>query len=242
MVGIVPAAGLGKRMVEVTGGAPKELLSVGDRPVLAWVLDEAFRAGCHRVVVVSSPKKPDLDRYVASLGDRRVSVAHQTSTRGLAHAVACAGVQGEPSVVLMADVFLVPGTSLGYLVRALMKGAWAGALVRPVPDEHVRRYGIVERGSDGQATRLLEKPDPRETASRWAVSGRYGLGAEAMDGVHRACLDLDAPAPELYLAPILSEGIAQGRAFATAELGQDLLFDCGSPEGYRSAVATLDGA
>ncbi|MCW5942849.1 MAG: NTP transferase domain-containing protein [Fimbriimonadaceae bacterium] len=229
-------------MVEVTGGAPKELLPVGDRPVLAWVLDEAFRAGCHRVVVVSSPKKPDLDRYLTSLNDRRVSVAHQTSCRGLAHAVACAGVQGEPSVVLMADVFMVPGTSLGHLVRALLKGAWAGALVRPVPEADVRRYGIVERTPAGSVSRLLEKPNPEETESRWAVSGRYGIGAEAMDAVHRACLDLADDGPELYLAPILSAGIAAGRPFAAVELGQDLLFDCGSPEGYRSAVSALDGA
>jgi len=54
---LIPAAGLGTRLLPATKAVPKELLAVYDRPVLQFAIDEAIAAGAERVVVVIHPDK-----------------------------------------------------------------------------------------------------------------------------------------------------------------------------------------
>src|SRR4051794_31250560 len=62
---VIPVAGHGSRMRQLTGGASKELLPLANRPVLEHVLVELQDAGVREVVLVSRPGKPDIDEFVA---------------------------------------------------------------------------------------------------------------------------------------------------------------------------------
>ena len=109
---VIPAAGLGTRFLPTTKAVPKELLPVGDTPLLQLVIDEALGAGIEHIVVVSSRSKPAIERYfepdpelvetlvaqgrdelaerVRAIGaDWRVTIAYQDEPRGLGHAVWC---------------------------------------------------------------------------------------------------------------------------------------------------------
>ncbi len=236
MVGIVPAAGKGTRMLGVTGGGPKELLPLGSKTVLERVVAEAYEAGCHSVVVVGSPEKPGLHALVHSMPG--VRYAEQCRPLGLGHAIACSGIRGESALVLMADALIWPPGALRALVRAIEEGAWAGATVRRVADADVSRYGMVEFGEGGEVVGLLEKPAPSATTSRWAVAGRYAFGKDALDALaHEASL-FEGPG-EHHPTPLIQRGIASGHRFAAIPIGDARVLDCGSPEGYREACAVL---
>src|SRR5687768_11432369 len=107
MVAIIPAAGRGFRMASVTGGAPKELLDLGGKPVLLRVLEEARQADPDQIVVVSAQDKETLNEAVeewakAEFADLPVRIAYQETANGLAGAVAAADCHDD-ALVLVGD-------------------------------------------------------------------------------------------------------------------------------------------
>lgn len=220
-------------MARVTQGGAKELLPLGDHCVIDRVVEGLWAAGCTRVVVVAHPRKADLWAALASRSG--VQLALQPRALGLAHAVACAGIRGEPALVAMADVVHQRPDASRSLVEAIQAGAWGGVVVREVPAEAISRYGVVEHDFAGRASRLIEKPALGTTASRSVIAGRFAFSAAGMEAIQRACIRLVPDAPELYLTPILSEAVDRGE-FVHAEPLVGDLYDCGSPEGYQAAV------
>jgi len=61
---IIPAAGLGTRLLPATKAVPKELLNVYDRPVLQFAIDEAIDVGAERIIVVIHPNKFAIRDYL----------------------------------------------------------------------------------------------------------------------------------------------------------------------------------
>jgi len=69
MKAIIPAAGLGTRMLPVTKVVPKELLPLEGKPAIQWTLEEAIGAGLKEFIVVISPRKAVLREYLTPLED-----------------------------------------------------------------------------------------------------------------------------------------------------------------------------
>src|SRR5476651_1602288 len=70
---VIPAAGLGTRMLPAAKAVPKELLPILDRPTIQYVVEEAAAAGLNDVLLVTSPQKPALFGHFqpnAELSDR----------------------------------------------------------------------------------------------------------------------------------------------------------------------------
>lgn len=235
MRAVVPAAGEGTRMRVITGGAPKELLPLGDRTVLDRVVDEALSAGAEQVVVVGSPAKPEIAECIRSRGDARLVVVEQDQPLGFAHAVACAGASDLPTLVLVADA-LVMGSMSQRLANEMKFDAWAAVGVRKVPKEHQRRYGIVEwdpRTSVVNA--LFEKPEPGLTRSLWAVSSRWALSPTAFEELLDMVRRFRNP-QDLSVTDLLADGVDREElVLAVPKLEDETSLDCGSPDGYREA-------
>jgi UTP--glucose-1-phosphate uridylyltransferase len=68
MIAVIPAAGLGTRLLPLTKSVPKELLPAGDRPALQRVLEEVRQAGIREVVFVTSRRKPSLRHFLTGAG------------------------------------------------------------------------------------------------------------------------------------------------------------------------------
>ncbi|MBF0193490.1 MAG: UTP--glucose-1-phosphate uridylyltransferase GalU [Magnetococcales bacterium] len=127
---VLPVAGLGTRFLPVTKSIPKEMLSVVDRPLIQYVVEEAFSAGIEQVVLVSSRSKSVLEDHFDSHVElemaleakgkdellqlvkdltppkgRSISAVRQSAPLGLGHAVLCAQavVGREPFAVLLPD-------------------------------------------------------------------------------------------------------------------------------------------
>ena len=206
---VFPVAGLGTRLLPATKTMPKEMLTVVDRPLIQYAVDEAREAGIEQMIFVTGRGKSSLVDYfdmgfeleatmekagksLASLGDSRSGYGEIVSVRqqrplGLGHAVWCARhiVGDEPFAVLLPDDLMVgkPG-ALKQMVDAYAELGGNIVCAMDVPADRTASYGIITPGAaNGRATEirgLVEKPKPEDAPSRLGVVGRYILQPEVM--------------------------------------------------------------
>jgi UTP--glucose-1-phosphate uridylyltransferase len=206
---IFPVAGLGTRLLPATKTMPKEMLTVVDRPLIQYAVDEAREAGIEQMIFVTGRGKGSLVDYfdmgfeleatmsqagksLDPLAPSRTDFGEIVSVRqqqplGLGHAVWCARhiVGDEPFAVLLPDDLMLgkPG-ALKQMVDAYSRLGGNIICAQEVPADKTASYGIITPGSlDGSATEvrgLVEKPRPEDAPSTLAVVGRYILQPEVM--------------------------------------------------------------
>jgi UTP--glucose-1-phosphate uridylyltransferase len=174
---VFPVAGLGTRVLPATKAMPKEMLTIVDKPLIQYVVDEAREAGVEHFVFVTGRNKGAIEDHFdkqfeldATLRDRNktaemellerdqpqagaMSFTRQQAPLGLGHAVWCARdiVGDEPFAVLLPDelVLNTPGVLKQMVEAAAGLEAKANVLaIEEVPMDQVHRYGIV--GVEGE--------------------------------------------------------------------------------------------
>jgi UTP--glucose-1-phosphate uridylyltransferase len=169
---IVPAAGLGTRLLPATKSQPKEMLPVGRKPVVQYVVEELQSAGLRQVLIITGRRKRaiedhfDADPQLVSVleragnegmladlayleGDTRLFYTRQGQPKGLGHAVALGAdfVDGSDCVVALGDSLLAaedPADPLRGMMQAYRDlDAAAVIAVERVPEAETFRYGIV---------------------------------------------------------------------------------------------------
>ena len=167
---VIPAAGLGTRLLPATKSVPKEMLPVVDRPVLHYVLEEAFGAGLDDVLLVTGRRERAIEDYLdpaPQLADAleaddesararsievvpegaRIHYVRQREPRGLGDAVLHARRHvGDASFcVLLGDSLLAPDApaELARLIEAHEETGAPVVALEPVPREETPRRGIV---------------------------------------------------------------------------------------------------
>jgi UTP--glucose-1-phosphate uridylyltransferase len=206
---VFPVAGLGTRILPATKAIPKEMLTIVDKPLIQYAVEEAREAGIEQMIFVTGRGKGALEDHFdiayeleATMTARGKSLAPLDGTRfppgavvsvrqqsplGLGHAVWCARdiVGDEPFAVLLPDDLMVgkPGC-LKQMVEAYAKVGGNIVCAQEVPAERTASYGIITPGArDGRLTEvkgLVEKPEPEDAPSRLGVVGRYILQPEIM--------------------------------------------------------------
>jgi UTP--glucose-1-phosphate uridylyltransferase len=206
---VFPVAGLGTRFLPATKAIPKEMLTIVDRPLIQYAVEEAREAGIEQLIFVTGRGKGALEDHFntaheleATLTARGKSLDALAGTRllpgalrsvlqdeplGLGHAVWCARdlVGDEPFAVLLPDDLMVgrPGC-LKQMVEAYGRVGGNIVCAEEVPAARTASYGIVTPGArDGRLTEVLglvEKPEPEDAPSTLGVVGRYILQPEIM--------------------------------------------------------------
>ena len=206
---VFPVAGLGTRFLPATKAIPKEMLTVVDRPLIQYAVDEAREAGIEQMIFVTGRGKGALEDHfdiayeleavmkgrgkslepleITRMPAGSVVSVRQQEPLGLGHAVGCARaiVGDEPFAVLLPDdlMFGRPGC-LAQMVAAYDRVGGNIICAQEVPAERTASYGIITPGArDGRLTEvkgLVEKPKPEEAPSNLAVVGRYILQPEVM--------------------------------------------------------------
>jgi UTP--glucose-1-phosphate uridylyltransferase len=172
---VVPAAGLGTRLLPATKSQPKEMLPVGRKPVMQHVVEELQSADLSQILVITGRRKRavedhfDFDPVLASAlreagheqrladlsfldEDTRLFYTRQAEPKGLGHAVSLGAnfVDGEHCVVALGDTLIGVGdhsTALRKMVKAhLDLDAAAVVAVEAVSESETHRYGIVSTG------------------------------------------------------------------------------------------------
>ena len=177
MKGIVLAGGSGTRLYPITKGVSKQLVPIYDKPMVYYPISVLMLAGIRDILVISTPT--DLPAFKRLLGRGkeigvRFSYAEQPRPEGLAHAF----IIGE-EFVGSDDVCLVLGDNIFYgqsftrmLTGAVERTAQSGnATLFAYAVKDPNRYGVVSFDANGQATKIVEKPERPE--SNYAVTGLY---------------------------------------------------------------------
>ena len=177
---VLPVAGLGTRFLPATKAMPKEMLTVVDRPLIQYAVEECLAAGIEEFVFVTGRNKSALEDHFdhayeleatlvqrgkkaelvqtaqATIKPGNAVFTRQQKPLGLGHAVWCAKpwIGREPFAVLLPDELMVGSpTCTAQLVAAQAKTGGSVVAVVEVPREQTTSYGIaaIRSEKDGMA-------------------------------------------------------------------------------------------
>ncbi|MCK0715783.1 UTP--glucose-1-phosphate uridylyltransferase GalU [Chromohalobacter sarecensis] len=170
---VLPVAGLGTRCLPASKAIPKEMITIVDKPVIQYVVEEAVAAGIKEIVLVTHSSKSAIENHfdknfeleamleakgkdellaeVRNIVPEDVSIiaVRQPVALGLGHAVLCAQsvIGDDPFAVLLPDVLVDAGdlaqNDLAGMIEAYGKSGQAQIMVENVPQEMTHKYGIV---------------------------------------------------------------------------------------------------
>lgn len=132
MKAIIPVAGFGTRMLPASKSIPKEMITILDKPIIQYVIEEAYSAGIREVILVTHASKPAIENHfdvnfeleyqlekkgkediLSSVKstcppDLKISAVRQAKGYGLGHAILCAkeAANGKAVAVLLPDVLV----------------------------------------------------------------------------------------------------------------------------------------
>ncbi len=260
---VFPVAGLGTRLLPATKSIPKEMLTIVDRPLIQYAIDEAREAGIEQMIFVTGRGKSSLDDYFdvafeleRTMGEAGKSLEplepsrsrygeivsiRQQQPLGLGHAVWCARdiIGDEPFAVLLPDeVMRGRPNCLAQMMAAYDEVGGNIVAALEVDPSETHKYGVVDPGTrNGPLTEirgLVEKPAPGTAPSNLMLPGRYILQPEVL----RA---LDAhekgAGGEIQLTDAMAKLIGQQPFHGYSFIGQR--FDCGNAAGFVIANLAL---
>ncbi len=260
---VFPVAGLGTRFLPATKAMPKEMLTVVDKPLIQYAVEEALEAGIEQIIFVTGRGKGALEDHfdisyeledtmrargksLDAISQIRMKpgspvYVRQQEPLGLGHAVWCAReiVGDEPFAVLLPDELMVgqPGF-MKQMVEAYNKvgGNVIGAL--EVADSETDKYGIISPGAiDGrltEVTALIEKPARGTAPSNLMIPGRYILQPEVMRILET---QEKGAGGEIQLTDAMAQLIGNQPFHGFTFDGQR--YDCGDKAGYIQANLAL---
>ncbi|MCP4205869.1 MAG: UTP--glucose-1-phosphate uridylyltransferase GalU [Shimia sp.] len=172
---IFPVAGMGTRFLPATKSVPKEIMTLVDRPLIQYAIDEAREAGITEFIFVTSRGKGALEDYfdcapqleqilrekdktelleaveATNMESGAIAYIRQHKAMGLGHAVACASrlVADEPFAVILPDDVIAGETScLKQMVDAYQETGGCMVAAMEVPPVKASSYGVLDVKED----------------------------------------------------------------------------------------------
>ncbi|HWD60638.1 MAG TPA: UTP--glucose-1-phosphate uridylyltransferase GalU [Stellaceae bacterium] len=263
---VFPVAGLGTRILPATKAMPKEMLTVVDRPLIQYAVEEAKAAGIEEFYFVTGRGKSALEDHFdvayemeATLKERgkdqllaelqswlpaagQVAYTRQQRPLGLGHAVWCARhlIGDEPFAVLLVDDLMVcDPPCLKQMVDAYAETGGNIVSVIEVPREQTNRYGVLDIVEDkGRLVRAKGVVEKPNPAE--APSNLTIIGRYIIQPEVFAHLEKIGPGAgnEIQLTDGLAALIAAGQDFHGFRAA-GRRFDCGDKLGYLEANVAL---
>ena len=263
---IFPVAGLGTRFLPATKSVPKEIMTLVDRPLIQYAIDEARAAGITDFIFVTSKGKSALEDYfdtapelestlrkagktelldrlkTTNMDSGAIAYIRQHRPLGLGHAVWCARrlIGDEPFAVILPDDVIAGETPcLKQMVEAYQETGGSMVAAMEVPDTDTSSYGILDvQNVSGRLATVGGMVEKPKTGT--APSNLAVIGRYILSP---AVLDnlgkIDRGAGgELQLTDAIAAEISQGRnVFGYRFEGQR--FDCGSKLGFLQATVSF---
>lgn len=262
---VFPVAGLGTRFLPATKAVPKEMLTVVDKPLIQYAVEEARDAGIDNFVFVTAHGKAaienhfdrdmDLERFLTDRGQTdlaelaridgtvpgRISYVRQMEALGLGHAVWCARnlIGNEPFAVLLADELLRSEQSpIADLLEVHRETGGNVISVVEVPEDETGSYGIITPGaSDGRVIEVKGLVEKPDPAD--APSSYAAIGRYVLEP---RVMDLlgqgrRGAGGEIQLTDALA-GLIGGAPFH-AVVFDGARYDCGTKLGFLEANIAL---
>ena len=263
---IFPVAGLGTRFLPATKSIPKEIMTLVDRPLIQYAIDEARAAGIKEFIFVSSRGKGALEDYfdinplleqslrksgkdalldslkATNMESGAIAYIRQHKALGLGHAVWCARrlIANEPfAVILPDDVIAAEKPVLQQMVEAYEQTGGAMVAAMEVPPEKASAYGVLDVSEDmGDLVKVRGMVE--KPAANQAPSNLAVIGRYILtpDVMNNISKMKSGAGGEIQLTDAIAEEIAQERSvYGLRFRGQR--FDCGSKAGFLQATVAF---
>lgn len=258
-VAIIPAAGLGTRFLPVTRAVPKELLPIGCKPALHFVLEELAQAKIFDVVMVIRPEKELLRSYCSAndigydlhvkgkpeikdlqsfMKQFRFHWVMQESPKGLGHAVLCAAkvMHGAWPIVMLPDMIVDHHPNcVEQLCTASKTTGRAVIATHRVAKDQLSKYGVLNIQPTATpklstVVNIIEKPSVEKAPSNLVVTGRYVLSPGIFKDLEET---RHGHGGEIQLTDALN--ILAAREGLDALEYDGITLDTGEPEGWLAA-------
>lgn len=258
---VLPVAGLGTRFLPATKAIPKEMLTVVDKPLIQYIVQEAAEAGITDIILVTHSSKSAIENHfdkhyeletelklrgkeerlipldeITPEGVRLVSV-RQPEALGLGHAILCAApiiAEDEPFAVLLPDVLMNHPEKgcLAQMAQVYKKVHTSIVALEAVAEDQVEKYGIAAvKGEDLRIEKLVEKPKQEEAPSNLSVVGRYIFTPRLMEILKET---RPGAGGEIQLTDAMDELLSEEVMFGF-EFKQGQSYDCGDKQGFLQA-------
>jgi UTP--glucose-1-phosphate uridylyltransferase len=262
---VFPVAGMGTRFLPATKSIPKEILTLVDRPLIQYAIDEARAAGIKEFIFVTARGKSALEDYFdhspelentlrkagkdqlletlkeTNMDSGAIAYVRQNRAMGLGHAVWCARrlIGNEPFAVLLPDdVIAAEKPCLQQMVEAYEQTGGNMVAAMEVPVEKTSSYGVLDVAEDmGSIVRVRGMVEkPKENPpSNLAVIGRYILTPQVMNNLNKMKAGAGG---EIQLTDAIAEETqTPGQVFGFRFRGQR--YDCGSKAGFLQATVAF---
>ena len=200
---VLPAAGLGTRFLPATKAMPKEMLTLVDKPLIQYVVEEAVDSGIESLVIVTGRDKSAIENHfdisyeleqtlqergkteifeqVRGVADiAKISYTRQKQPLGLGHAIYQAKdfVESEPFAVLLPDDIIDSNTpALKQMIEVFERYQSPVIATMQVEGEAISRFGVIDAEEIApnvfKIRDMVEKPSVADAPSDLAIVGRY---------------------------------------------------------------------
>ena len=262
---VFPIAGLGTRFLPATKASPKEMLTVVDKPLIQYAVEEAYEAGIRQMIFVTGRTKRSIEDHfdtayeleseleaagkrellqlVRSIkpDDMQCVYVRQHRALGLGHAVLCARelVGNDPFAVLLADDLMVGQPSImSQMVEQFNEWRTSILAVQDVPREDTRKYGIVA-GTEVNSQMVDVNAIVEKPAPEQAPSTLAVAGRYILTpGIFAEIASQQTGVGgEIQLTDAIASLLRRERVFAFRYQGKR--YDCGSKQGFLQATVDL---
>jgi UTP--glucose-1-phosphate uridylyltransferase len=262
---VFPVAGLGTRFLPATKSIPKEIMTLVDRPLIQYAIDEARAAGIKEFIFVTSRGKSALEDYFdyapeleselrkkgktdllevlkdTNMDSGAIAYVRQNRPMGLGHAVWCARrlIGNEPFAVLLPDdVIAAEKPCLQQMVEAYAETGGNMVAAMEVPPEKASSYGVLDIGSENGAIVEAKGMVEKPPAGN-APSNLAVIGRYILSPQVLNNLNRikQGAGGEIQLTDAIAEEIGTGKVYGYRFRGQR--YDCGSKAGFLQATVAF---
>jgi len=263
---IFPVAGLGTRFLPATKSVPKEIMTLVDRPLVQYAIDEARAAGITEFIFVTSRGKSALEDYfdhnlvleqelkskgkdalletlsATNMESGAIAYIRQHKALGLGHAVWCARrlIGDEPfAVMLPDDVIAAEKPCLQQMIEAYEETGGNMVATMEVPAEQTSSYGVLDVG-ENIGTVVRARGMVEKPKSDEAPSNLAVIGRYVLGPsvLYNLNQKKKGSGGEIQLTDAIAEDICNGvPVFGYKFDGQR--FDCGSKSGFLQATVAF---
>ena len=263
---IFPVAGLGTRFLPATKSVPKEIMTLVDRPLIQYAIDEARAAGIKEFIFVTSRGKGALEDYFdeapqleqtlrkkgkdellkilqsTNMESGAIAYIRQHKALGLGHAVWCARrlISNEPfAVILPDDVIAAEKPCLQQMVEAYEESPGCMVAAMEVPQSQTSAYGILDVAED-MGARVSVKGMVEKPDVDKAPSNLAVIGRYILtpDVLRNLNKKKSGAGGEIQLTDGIADEIQEGRPVYGYRF-QGQRFDCGSKSGFLQATVSF---
>lgn len=227
---VIPVAGAGTGLLPITNFTPKEILRLVDKPIFYYLLKEAYIAGIRRAIFIIHTDKKNIKNFLKGKESRSIlkefpklrlefiETKHRQGDGQALYEARNILKRKKAFAVTMGDLISFPGESIINELKKVYSQKRSPIIsIERIERSKSKQYGMIDpKKSNGrihQVGSIVEKPEPKEAPSEYAMTGKYILTPKIFNYLGRL-LKERKPNEEVKLASALHDYAREHKLYA----------------------------